>query len=410
MPTPAVLGQGFRPFFLAATLAAIADIVLWLAMLHGYWPWPHHLSGVGWHAHEMLFGYFAAVMAGFLLTAARNWTGVATPTGTTLAALLALWLAGRVAPWLGGPPLLAAALDLAFLPALAVALRDALWHGPNRANRAFMALLAAMSLAGAMAHLGALGWLAGGETRGHRLMLDLVVILLVLISARVMPFFIERGLAGARPRTWPALERALPALGLALALTDLIAPLGVLAGALAIALGGALLVRLAGWHDRRLWRTPMLAVLYVGLLWLALGLVLDGLSALGALAPRGALHALTVGAIGVVTLGMMARVTLGHSGRPMRAGRTTRVAFALINLAALARGLGPVVLPEGYRLWLVVGGACWIGAFALFLWVYAPMLVRPRADGLIGCRAGAKDAPRQPSAGARAPLTPGTSA
>ncbi|MBK5965147.1 short-chain dehydrogenase [Thiocystis minor] len=379
-----VFALGFRPFFLAAGLSAILSVAVWLAILSGFWPQPSHLAGTAWHAHELLFGYLAAVLAGFLLTAARNWTGMPTATGARLAALVGLWLAGRLAPWLGLPPWLVVLLDLAFFPALALALWRPLWHGPNPVNRVFLVVFAGMTLAGAMVHLDALGLLAGGATRGHRLMLDLVLAILLLVSGRVMPFFIKSGIDGARPRVFPILERLTFGVAAGLLILDLIQPFGLLAGVLAIALGLLQLARLLGWHDRRIWTTPMLTVLYVGLLWLALGLILDGLPAFTALTPRGALHALTVGALGVVTLGMMSRVSVGHTGRAMQAAPLTLVAFVLINLAAALRGLAPLLAPAGYQAWLMAGGLCWILAFGLFLWVHAPMLLSPRPDGKAG--------------------------
>jgi uncharacterized protein involved in response to NO len=379
-----VLALGFRPFFLAAGLSAILSVAVWLAILSGLWPQPSYLAGTAWHAHEMLFGYLAAVIAGFLLTAVRNWTGMPTATGARLAALVGLWLAGRLAPWLGLPPLLIALLDLAFFPALALALWRPLWHGPNPVNRVFLAVFAGMTMAGAMVHLDALGLFAGGATRGHRLMLDLVLAILLLVSGRVMPFFIKSGIAGARPRVFPVLERLTFVVAAGLLIVDLIQPFSRLAGGLAITLGLLQLARLLGWHDRRIWTTSMLTVLYVGLLWLALGLILDGLPAFTALTPRGALHALTVGAMGVVTLGMMSRVSMGHTGRPMQAVPLTLVAFVLINLAAVLRGLAPLLAPAGHQAWLMAGGLCWILAFGLFLWVHAPMLLSPRPDGNAG--------------------------
>lgn len=380
----AILALGFRPFFLAAGVAAILTVAVWLLILSGYWPQPGHLAGTAWHAHEMLFGYLAAVIAGFLLTAVRNWTGMPTPTGVRLGALVLLWLAGRLAPWLGLPPLLIALLDLAFFPALALALWRPLWHGPNPVNRVFLAVFASMTLAGAMVHLDAFGLLAGGATRGHRLMLDLVLLIVLLVSGRVMPFFIRSGIAGAQPRVFPLLERGIFVVAPGFLIADLMQPFGQVAGGLAIALGLLQLARLVGWHDRRIWSTPMLAVLYAGLCWLVLGLILDGWPAFTDMAPRSALHALTVGAIGVVTLGMMSRVAVGHTGRPMQAAPLTLVAFVLINLAAFLRGLAPLLIPAGYHTWLMAGGLCWMLAFALFLWVHAPMLLRPRPDGQPG--------------------------
>ncbi len=379
-----VLALGFRPFFLLAGLSAVVMILLWLGMLAGHVPWSGHLAGASWHAHEMLFGYLAAVIAGFLLTAVRNWTGIATPTGARLGVLVSIWLAGRLAPWLGVPPLVVAVLDLAFFPALAIALWRPLWHGPNPVNRVFLGLFAGMTLADLLVHLDGLGLLAGGATRGHRLMLDLVLLTLLLVAGRVMPFFTERGIPGARPRVFPWVERLTFVLAGALLIADLLSPMGRVAGGLAIALGLTQVIRLSGWHDRRVWTTPMLTVLYAGLLWLALGLILDGLPAFTALPARGALHTLTIGAIGVITLGMMSRVSVGHTGRPMQAAPLTRLAFILINLAALLRGLAPLLAPASYQLWLLSSGLCWIIAFALFLWVHGPMLVRPRPDGRPG--------------------------
>ncbi|NCA70481.1 MAG: NnrS family protein [Sphingobacteriia bacterium] len=379
-----VLALGFRPFFLLAGISAILMILLWLGMLAGQVPPPAHLAGPGWHAHSLLYGYLSAVIAGFLLTAVRNWTNIDTPTGLRLGALAALWIAARGAPWVPAPVWLIIGLDLSFYPALAAALWRPLWSGPNPVNRVFLGLFGGMTLAALMVHLDALGLLDGAGPRGHRLMLDLTLLAVLLISGRVMPFFIERGIASARPRVIPWAERLSLALGGALLVADLAQPMGRLAGGLAIGLGVVQLIRLAGWHHPRIWTTPMLTVLYCGLLWLACGLILDGLPAFSALPPRGALHTLTVGAIGVLTLGMMARVAVGHTGRPMRAAPLTLLAFVLINLAAAVRGLVLISAPGHYQDALMISGWCWIGAFGLFLWVHGPMLLRPRPDGRPG--------------------------
>jgi uncharacterized protein involved in response to NO len=169
-----------------------------------------------------------------------------------------------------------------------------------------------------------------------------------------------------------------------LAVANLVAPWSAAGGALALALCGVQAIRLAGWHDKRVWRVPLLAVLYAGYLWLVLGFALYGLAGLGLLPPYPALHALTTGAIGTFTLGMMARVTLGHTGREMRATKLTSLAFALVNLAALARVALPLLTPRAHAAWLQGSGLLWALAFALFLWVHAPMLIAPRSDGRPG--------------------------
>lgn len=379
-----VLALGFRPFFLLAGAWALAAMLLWLAMLRGLIPLETYYGPTTWHAHEMLFGYTGAVIAGFLLTAVRNWTGLPTPTGATLGTLAGLWLAARAAPFLPLPGAVVAALDLAFLPALALALIRPLWSGKNRVNRVFLVLLAAMTLAALLVHLDALGLLPGAAMRGNRLMVDLVVLTLLLVAGRVMPFFTERGAGSSRPVVRPWVERSTFVLAPLLLLLNIALPWSVWAGAAALGLAGVQAVRLAGWHDARVWRVPILAVLYLGYLWLVAGLVLDALAGFGLLPPFPALHALTAGALGVFTLGMMARVTLGHTGRAMRASGLTNAAFVLINLAALARVLPGLVQPAAYAEWLVVSGLLWAGAFGLFLWVHAPMLVSPRVDGAPG--------------------------
>jgi uncharacterized protein involved in response to NO len=191
---------GFRPFFLLAGLSSVLLIAAWLALGVDRLPLPAHYDPIGWHAHEMLFGYTAAVIAGFLLTAVRNWTGIETARGAPLAALAALWLAGRLLPWLPGiPGALVAAVDVAFLPALAATLFGPLRGGSNRMNLVLLPILLGMAVANGLVHAQALGYSLTGRALGTTLMLDLVLGLVLLVTGRVMPFFTEMGLAGARP-------------------------------------------------------------------------------------------------------------------------------------------------------------------------------------------------------------------
>jgi len=375
---------GFRPFFLGAGVLALLAMLVWLARLWGLLPGDGYLGGTAWHAHEMLFGYVGAVIAGFLLTAARNWTGIATPTGAWLGALVLLWLAARLGPLLSLPHGLIALLDLAFFPALALALIPPLWRGKNKVNRAFLAVLAAMTLANLLVHAQALGLTAATASRGSRLMLDLTLLTLWLVAGRIMPFFTQSAITGSKPRTRPWVETSTFVLAPAIALLNLTWPASPVSGALLLILAAIQAIRLGGWHHPLAWRNPMLAVLYAGYLWLILGLALDGLAAQGLLPPFPALHALTAGGIGVFTLGMLARVTLGHTGRDMRASRASSLAFLTINLAALVRVFPPLLWPRHYNLWLGMAGGLWVLAFALFLGIYGPMLARPRVDGRPG--------------------------
>ena len=379
-----LLALGFRPFFLGAGVLALLALPLWLAVLRGWLPGDPYYGGTTWHAHAMLFGYGTAVIAGFLLTASRNWTGIATASGAELAGLAGLWLAGQLAPWLPLPGALIAVLDLAFPLVLALSLVKPLWFGPNPVNRVFLALLVGMSGASLLVHLQALGITQTTALIGDKLMLDLILVTLLIVSGRVMPFFTRSTIPGSDPRVRPWVEGLTFALAGLWVLSDAASHASPLTGVLALALGLVQALRLAGWHHPRVWADPLLWVLYSGYLWLILGLALNGLAHLGLTAPFPALHALTVGTVGVFTLGMMSRVTLGHTGRALRASTAMVVAFGLLNLAALVRVFAPLLWPAGYGDWLLLSGLLWTLAFGVFLWVHGPMLARPRADGRPG--------------------------
>lgn len=383
-PRRVLLALGFRPFFLGAGLLAVVALPLWLAVLRGWLPAAPYYAGTTWHAHAMLFGYGTAVIAGFLLTASRNWTGIETASGAELGGLVGLWLAGQLAPWLPLPGPLIAVVDLAFPLVLALSLVKPLWLGPNPVNRVFLGLLVAMGGASLLVHLQALGITQSTALIGDKLMLDLILVTLLIVSGRVMPFFTRSAIPGAEPRVRPAVEGLTFALAGIWVLSDAASHASTVTGVLALTLAGVQAVRLWGWHHPQVWAHPMLWVLYTGYLWLILGLVLNGLAHLGVTAPFPALHGLTVGTIGVFTLGMMSRVILGHTGRAIAAPRSMVAAFVLINLAALVRVLAPLLWPQGYQDWLLLSGALWTLAFLTFLWVHGPMLISPRVDGRPG--------------------------
>lgn len=376
---------GFRPFFLLAAVAAVALMVLWPAVWRGQLALPSDYPAVAWHGHEMLFGYAAAVIAGFLLTAVRNWTGMQTWTGRRLAVLALVWLLGRLLPWVPGvPAALVLVVDVAFLPLVAISLFAPLWHGQNRTNRVFVPLLVAMGVVNLVSHLQLAGMAEGlGDPR--RVMLDLVLMVIVIVAGRVLPFFTQNVIPGFRAKIRPRVEQAsFLTLGL-IAVLELVPvlPVGVTA-LLWLVFGVVQVVRLAGWFDARVFRIPVLWVLHAGYAWLCLGAVLTGLSLFGMFPPPAALHAITVGGVGVFTLGMMARVARGHTGRPIDVTRSVAVAFVLLNVAALIRVFGPALLAAQYAHWVDASAGLWVVAFGIFAWQYLPMLLRPRADGKPG--------------------------
>lgn len=379
---PPWLAQGFRPFFLAAAVHVLVFVPWWLRKVQtgALAASGDSLLPMWWHGHEMLFGFTMAVIAGFLLTAVRNWTGRETAHGGALAALLALWIAGRVAMAAAGllPAGLVAGIVVAFPVALAMVLARPLFAARSRRNYGVLAILAALASTSALVHLGSAQGDAALTQRGLHLTVHLVVLLNAVIGGRVIPLFTRTATRGH------AVRNAAWADGLALVATSALV-LAVAAGATGAILaapaalaGAANLLRMRTWGTRAALRIPMVLVLHLGYAWIGVGQLLIAAAAAGLAVPAAtALHALTIGVIGTMTLGMMARVTLGHSGLEVKSSRRTNLAFALMTFAAVSR-LSSLLLPGS--LWLasiLVSGAAFALAFGLFLMAYSSTLGRP---------------------------------
>jgi len=379
--------KGFRPFFLLGGLFAALAIPAWLAMLDGHLQLGGALGAMSWHAHEMVFGYATAVIAGFLLTAVGNWTQRETLVGAPLIGLAALWAAGRAAiaaPSLA-PGWLVAAVDLAFLPALAVVVARPLIATRNARNFIMLAVLAALFGANLIVHLDVLGVWPGARRLGALLGVDVIVLVILVISGRTFPMFTRNATSVQSIRSSPALDRAAVGAMAVLVVLDAIALDHPATAGWAVVVGALALARSRHWGARHALRAPLLWVLHLGYLWIPVGLALRGVAAVtSAVTPQIATHAITVGAIGTLTLGMMARVSLGHTGRLLEATRPIALAFALALVAAVARIGAPVLGLAHYRTLIFVAGALWTAAFALFVVVYAPILGAPRVDGRPG--------------------------
>ena len=379
--------KGFRPFFLLAGLFAFAILPIWMLALAGILNPSGYLDPIYWHAHEMVFGFAVAVIAGFLLTAVGNWTQRETAVGFPLLALASLWHLGRVAITCAGslPKWMPAVTDLAFLPVLIGVLSRPLIAAKNKRNFVMLGVLFALFLANLLVHLDGLGVLPGGRRRGCLVGVDIVVLVTLIIAGRVFPMFTRNATGIETIRSIPSLDRLAVGGMAAVTLLDAFAPDQPTTAIAAGITGICVIARAAHWGSRHTLRTPLLWILHVGYAWIPLGLLLRAMAPLGLVVPgAAAAHALTVGAIGALTLGMMSRVTLGHTGRGLVAPRLAIASFVLITLAALVRVIVPLLSSGWYRPSLFVSGAAWSGAFALYVVGYAPMLLAARPDGKTG--------------------------
>jgi uncharacterized protein involved in response to NO len=384
---PAVFGYGFRPFFLLSAIAAVAIVPAWLGVLMGA-GWPADAPPPqSWHAHEMLFGFAGAAIAGFMLTAIPNWTGAAPVAGWPLSILGALWIAGRIAlcPASGVPGAWAAVVDFAFHPALGAAVALPLIRAGKWRNTAFLALLALLWTGNLLFHLDWLGFLDGAAQIGTRLVIDVILVMIAIVGGRIIPVFTQNAVRRRDPEFAIAagwLDLVAVGLTVLILLVDLAAPETPAAGAIAAAAAAAHAARLARWRGDRTLGQPILWVLHLGYGWLVVGLALKAAWFLtGAPYAAAWLHALTAGCFATMILAVASRASLGHTGRPIVAAPLTVAAYVALTAAAVIRVAAPLA---GSPAALTLAGVLWTAAFIAFLGVYAPILLRPRADGRPG--------------------------
>ncbi len=382
-----IVAKGFRLFFLLAGVHAVLFLPAWLLTLSARFAPARHLDAMTWHAHEMLFGFTSAVIAGFLLTSVSNWTSRETLVGAPLGALGVVWVAGRIVMTLptGLPSWAVAAIDLAFLPLVALAIGRPILATKNTRNFGMVGLVLAMWLGNLALHADALGLLPGARGRALSLAIDGIILMIIVMAARVFPMFTRNATGVSTIAGNPRLDRAAVAAMLATTLADAAVSDARAGGALAAVTAALVAARAWGWGARHAARVPLLWILHVGHAWIVIGLALRAASSLGGLvSPVLATHALTVGAIGCLTLGMMSRVSLGHTGRMIIATPTMTTSFVLLTLAALVRVVTPIVRESAYRTSVYVAGTLWAAAFGLFVVAIVPLVFTPRVDGKPG--------------------------
>lgn len=377
---PAVLSMGFRPFFLACALWATIAVPVWVLAWGGWVTLGGPFVPTDWHIHEMVWGFGAAAIAGFLFTAVPNWTGRMPMQGWPLALLLGLWLLGRLAVGglLGLPPLGVLAADAAFLLAVALMIGREIVAGRNWRNLMVLGPVTLLLAGNVVFHLEAMA--SGSAEVGRRLGLAVVVFLITLIGGRIIPSFTRNWLAQRDAERLPVPANrfdmaCLVAGGAALLLWSLWP--GAIAGSALVVAGVLHAVRLARWRGWDTRRSAILLMLHVAYGFVPLGLVAVGLAGWGLLPPAVGMHLLGVGAMGGMILAVMMRATMGHTGRELAAGPVLAVAFGLVVAAAgLRAGLAEAVVLGVSG--LTGAAALWTLAFAAFAARVGPWLLAPR--------------------------------
>ncbi|WP_210527661.1 NnrS family protein [Rubellimicrobium arenae] len=378
---PPLLSHGFRLFFLVAALFAGASVPAWIMIRDGLMEIRGPFLPADWHIHEMIFGYGAAVLAGFLFTAIPNWTGRMPIRGWPLAALALIWLAGRlsVAGLIPLPPAGIMAVDGTFLLAVSLMAVREIVSGRNWRNMLVIGPVFVLLAANLVFHLEAM-W-NGSADLGRRLGLGVIVFLILLIGGRITPSFTRNWLVQRGENRLPTQVNRFDGICLALtavALLSWAAAPAKAAGTALIVAGLLQAVRLARWRGFATWRSPLLLMLHAAFAFVPCGLVATGLACWDVLPAAAGLHLLGVGGIGGMTLAVMMRATLGHTGRDLNAGPWLVAAFLGIALAAVLRSALPDAMVFGVT-GLELAAASWTLAFGLFIVRAGPWLIGPQA-------------------------------
>ena len=385
----AFLHLGFRPFFIGATGFAFLSTLLWMGIyVLGWKLQPKHFAPITWHAHEMIYGYSMAVIAGFLLTAVKTWTDVQTLNGYPLLSLFLFWIVVRLLPFFSGIASIeiVALMDNLFILFLIVAVAAPLLKVRQWRNMSMMALLLLLLASNVVFYLGVLGIITNGILLGLYSGLYLILTLIFIMGRRVIPFFIERGVGyPVKLKNWKWIDISSLVTFLLFWIADLI----VLSSSITAGLAGLLFfihgIRLFGWHTPGIWKKPLLWILYLAYTLIVVGFALKAIGIVYGISPYLAVHAFAFGGIGMMTLGMMARVSLGHTGRSVHdPPGSLNVIFITLFSGAVVRVIFPLLDISLYALWIALSQTLWMGAFGMFLYIYFPILIYPRIDGRYG--------------------------
>lgn len=395
-----VLNLGFRIFFLGAAIFAILTMLKWshLTFVTRFaFDGTHQMMPFYWHGHEMLYGYALAVIAGFLLTAVKTWTNQPMPYGYKLLAIFFPWVLARALFLINGINInavtkLAAASDIIFWLLTASFVILPIYRVRQKRQIGIVAKLLLLFIGQVWFYVALFTQNNNGMHMSLLFGLYLIIGVVLTIGRRVMPMFIERGIAAGgevqqQVKNSDLLDR-LSLLGFfAFMISDVFLTgdrwAVCASGTAALVIVISNLIRLKNWYLPGIWSKPLVWSLWLSFLGMVIGFFLFALVPFGIINHSLAMHAVGISGIGLMTLAMMSRVSLGHTGRNIhQPPKTVTFIFISMLIAWFARVLLGWLLPEYYFVSLAIAQAFWIIAFLVFVVSYAGILTSPRTDKL----------------------------
>lgn len=377
---------GFRPFFLFGSLWASLHILVWVAFQSGKFPFISISDPVTWHAHEMIFGFATAIVAGFLLTASQNWAGMRGVHGRKLKLLVGVWILARLLSAVSrNYYALYAFLDLSFYPLLAWFLKPYLWQKSQRRNQVFFVLFFVLFIANLIIHINHFQSTSLPSSRSILLFsIYAIIMMIAIIGGRVIPFFTSNAIPAVKPFCNPWIEWTSFGSIVAVAISITFFEFSRLSAILAFLAAAVHSIRWLLWKPWKSIHLPILFILYVGYVWIPIGFLMRGMASLTFIPPSLSTHAFTAGAIGTMIYAMITRVSLGHMGLPIRADTPLLFGYLLMITAAALRTFGPWISPEQTLTIIELSGYLWSLAFLIYVIVYGPILLGSRSDGKEG--------------------------
>src|SRR5699024_2365490 len=392
-PAPSVLktGLAFRPFFWFGSVFVVLSLFAWSLFWAGKPPLQPDGGMMWWHQHEMLFGFGIAIVTGFLLTAVQNWTGIPTVKGAQLWLLALLWLSARVlmAYPMGLNSYLLMAIDVAFIPFVAIAMASYVIRAKRWRNLIFIPVLTLLTLANTGMHWGKISANYTMVIESAYMTVWLITSLIIVIGGRVLPMFTAYAMRFAVQPMPKWREPLTIGAALFVCLLHGLRALGVVVEPWLVALPLAALVvlnllRYLSWQPQRCFKQPMIWGLHTSYLFVIFGAALWALAEFSFLRVDIALHTITVGGMMAIILSMMARVSLGHTGRIIRALPGKNAVLIALFAAGLLRGVGLLLAPNAAIMLYQISMGLSMLAFLWFLLFYTKTLWVPRADNRPG--------------------------